>query len=91
MGGVLAITRCRQREGGTSHIALPDMNSYIKKYEFISLVTYEFIHMNSHVSDPCLVLKKWPLTEEAGLLSLLLSWRQRHYCSVLRGITSQSR
>jgi hypothetical protein len=34
------------------------MNSYIKKYEFISPVTYEFIHpaqcMNSYVSNPCL-------------------------------------
>ena len=40
-----------QRDGGTSHIAPPDMNSYIKKYEFISPVTYKFIHMNSYVSD----------------------------------------
>jgi hypothetical protein len=30
--------------GGTSHIAPPDMNSYIKKYEFIYPATYEFIH-----------------------------------------------
>ena len=28
------------------------MNSYIKKYEFISPVTYELLHMNSYVSDP---------------------------------------
>ena len=34
------------------------MNSYIEKYEFISPVTYEFLHMNSYVSDPCLVYKK---------------------------------
>ena len=27
------------------------MNSYIKKYEFISPVTYDFVHMNSYVSD----------------------------------------
>ncbi len=34
--------------GGTSHIAPPDMNSYIKKYEFIDPMTYEFIYrMNS--------------------------------------------
>ena len=37
--------------GGTSHIAPPDMNSYIKKYELISPVTYDFVHMNSYVSD----------------------------------------
>jgi hypothetical protein len=31
-------------------------------------MTYEFKHMNSYsyVSDPCLVHKKWPLTEEVG-------------------------
>jgi len=38
------------------------MNSYIKKYEFISPMTYEFIRpsqcMNSYVSDPCLVYKE---------------------------------
>jgi len=38
------------------------MNSYIKKYEFIYPMTYEFVHlaqcMNSYVSDPCLVYKK---------------------------------
>ena len=28
------------------------LNSYIKKYEFISPVTYELLHMNSYVSDP---------------------------------------
>jgi hypothetical protein len=50
--------RCRQRDGGTSHIAPPDMNSYIIKYEFTSPVTYEFVHMNLYVSDPCLVYKK---------------------------------
>jgi hypothetical protein len=33
------------------------MNSYITKYEFISPVTYEFVHMNSYASDPCLVYK----------------------------------
>ena len=33
-----------QRDGGTSHIAPPDMNSYIKKYEFIYRETNEFIH-----------------------------------------------
>ena len=27
------------------------MNSYVKKYEFISSVTYNFVHMNSYVSD----------------------------------------
>ncbi len=27
------------------------MNSYIKKYELISPVTYDFVHMNSYVSD----------------------------------------
>ncbi len=43
--------RCRQRDGGTSHIAPPDMNSYTKKYEFISPVTCDFVHMNSYVSD----------------------------------------
>ena len=65
--------------GGTSHITLPDMNlyikmnmnsytdinSYIRKYNFIYPVTNEFIHpgqcMNSYVFDPCLVHKKWPL------------------------------
>jgi hypothetical protein len=47
-------------------IAPPDMNSYIKKYEFKSTVTCEFVHMNSYVSDPCLVYKKWPLTDEVG-------------------------
>ena len=26
------------------------MNSYVKKYEFISSVTYNFVHMNSYVS-----------------------------------------
>ncbi len=36
---------------GTSHIAPPYMNSYIKKYEFIYRVTYDFVHMNSYVSD----------------------------------------
>jgi len=54
--------RCCKRKGGTSHIAPPDMNSYLKKYKFISPVTYEFIHpalyMNSYVSDPCLVYKQ---------------------------------
>jgi hypothetical protein len=40
-----------QRQGGTSHIAPPVMNSYIIKYEFISPVTYELLHMNSYVSD----------------------------------------
>ncbi len=50
--------RCQQRDGGTSHIAPLDMNSYIKKNEFISPVTYEFVHENSYVSDPCLVHKK---------------------------------
>jgi hypothetical protein len=54
------------KRGGTSHIAPPDMNSYIKKYEIISTVTYEFKHMNSYVSDPCLVYTKWPLTKEVG-------------------------
>ncbi len=33
------------RDGGTSHIAPPDMNSYIAKYEFINPETYEFIHL----------------------------------------------
>ena len=42
-----------QRDGSTSHIALADMNSYIKKYEFIYpappdmnsyIKTYEFIY-----------------------------------------------
>ena len=44
------------------------MNSYIriKKYEFISPVTYVFMHTNSYVSDPCLVYKKWRLAEEVG-------------------------
>jgi hypothetical protein len=28
------------------------MNSYVKKYEFISPVTNELLHMNSYVSDP---------------------------------------
>ena len=50
--------RSEIRDGGTSHIAPPNMNSYIKKYEFISTVTCEFLHMNSYVSDPCLVYKK---------------------------------
>ena len=27
------------------------MNSYIKKYDFISPVTYDFAHMNSYVSN----------------------------------------
>ena len=44
--------RCRQRDDGTSHIAPPDMNSYIEKYEFIYLETYEFIHLYEFIS-PC--------------------------------------
>jgi len=54
--------KCHQRDGGSSHIAPPDMNSYIKKYEFMYPVTYESIHpaqcMNSYVSDPCLVYEQ---------------------------------
>ncbi len=43
---VIAITPTRGEAlfGGTSHIAPPDMNSYIKNYELILQVTYEFIH-----------------------------------------------
>ncbi len=48
----------------------PVTYEFIHPYEFIYPVTYEFIHpakcMNSYVSDPCLVLKKWPLTEVVG-------------------------
>ncbi len=58
--------RCLQRDGGTSHIAPPDMNSYIKKYGFISTVTCEFLHMNSYVSDPCFVYKKMATNGEGG-------------------------
>jgi len=49
-----------------------DMNSYIKKYEFIFPVTYEFIHpaqcMNSYVSDPCLVYKKMATDRGGGVV-----------------------
>ncbi len=40
----LCCTLAARARGGTSHIAPPNMNSYIKKYEFIYPVTYEFIH-----------------------------------------------
>ncbi len=58
--------RCYKRDGGTSHIAPPDMNSYIKKYALISTVTCEFVHMNSYVSDPCLVYKKMATADGGG-------------------------
>ena len=49
-----------------------NMNSYIKKYEFIYPVTYEFIDpaqcMNSYVSDPCLVYKKMATNGEGGVV-----------------------
>ncbi len=44
------------------------MNSYIKKYEFISTVTCEFVHMNSYVSNPCLVYKKMATDGGGGRL-----------------------
>ena len=34
------------------------MNSYIIKYEFISPVTYELLHMNSYVSDLYMLVPK---------------------------------
>jgi hypothetical protein len=49
---------------GTSHIAPPDMNSYVKKYEFISSVTYNFVHMNSYVSG--WYIKKMATDEGGG-------------------------
>ena len=36
--------------GGISHIAPPDMNSYIEKYEFIYPETYVFIHLYEFIS-----------------------------------------
>ena len=38
------------KRGGTSHIAPPDMNSYIEKYEFIYPETYVFIHLYEFIS-----------------------------------------